>query len=464
MIFSSIEFLFLFLPLFLIIYWLAPDKGKNAVLLAGSLIFYAVGEPKYLILLAASVLTNYGLGLGIGRNGRLRNRIKGQKKAIYEKKQRRLLVTAVIFNVGLLVGFKVMSGRLGLPLGISFYTFQILSYLIDVYRYEQKRETSFVRLAVYVTMFPQLVSGPIVMYGEVRSSLHRRSFTADGLQDGLKLFTVGLAAKVLLADQLGFLWREAQVAGFESISTPLAWIAAAAYSMKIYFDFYGYTLMARGLGRILGFELPENFDTPYMARSVRDFYRRWHMTLGRWFRRYVYIPLGGNRRGELRTVCNLLAVWFMTAVWHGGTANYLIWGMLLWLLIVLERMLSALGADRLFGKGILRGIPHLYLWAVIPVTWICFAVTDVSQLQVYLGRMFGVLEGVSVSAGDWIRALQNYWYLLGIGALACTSAVRRLYQRWKDSVFGALFLTALFWFCVWRLQVEGNNPFMYSGF
>lgn len=464
MIFSSVEFLFLFLPLFLIVYWLVPDKSKNATLLAGSLIFYAVGEPKYLFLLMVSVLVNYGLGLSLGLNRRLRNRDKGQKKIAYEKRRKRILITAVLLNVGALLFFKVMSGKVGLPLGISFYTFQILSYLVDVYTGEQKRETSFVRLATYVTMFPQLISGPIVRYGEVRDHLHRRRFTAENLQEGMKLFTMGLAAKVLLADRLGFLWQEVQVTGFESISTPLAWIAAVAYSMKIYFDFYGYSLMARGLGRVFGFELPVNFRTPYMAGSVREFYRRWHMTLGRWFRRYVYIPLGGNRKGELRTVLNLLAVWCLTSIWHGSTANFLIWGMLLWLLIVLERQMSALGADKLFGKGVLRAVPHLYLLAVIPVTWICFAVTDTSQLQIYLCRMFGLLEGIRVSGGDWLKALENYGYLLGLGALACTPVVQRLYERWKDSVIGSLLLTALFWFCVWRLQVEGQNPFMYSNF
>jgi alginate O-acetyltransferase complex protein AlgI len=464
LIFSSIEFLFLFLPAFLILYRLFPDRMKNAVLLTGSLIFYALGEPGYLVLLMVSVLANYGLGLNLGRSVRQKGKGKKQKKNEYDRKRKYLFAAAVAGNVGILVLFKAGAGEQGIPLGISFYTFQILSYLIDVYTGEQRRETSFVCLATYVTMFPQLVSGPIVGYEEVRGSLHGRKFTAAGLQDGLKVFTMGLAAKVLLADRLGLLWREVQVTGFESISTPLAWLAAAAYSLKIYFDFYGYSLMAIGLGRMLGFELPENFSTPYMACSVRDFYRRWHMTLGRWFRRYVYIPLGGNRRGELRTVCNLLVVWALTAVWHGGTANFLIWGMLLWLFIVLERQLCALGIDRIFRKGVFRAIPHLYLWAVIPVTWICFAVTDVTQLQIYLTRMFGMSEGIRVSAGDWAKALQNYWYLFAVGALGCTSALKKLFIRWKDSVLGTLLLVGLFWLCVWRLQVEGQNPFMYFKF
>ncbi len=461
MIFSSIEFLLLFLPVFLIIYQLFPDKMKNGVLLIGSLIFYALGEIGYLVLLMVSVLINYFLGLHLERPPRQKGKRNKQKQKNNNRKRKVILLAAVAMNVGVLALCKAVMDGSTLPLGISFYTFQILSYLIDVYRGEQTRERSFIRFATYVTMFPKLVSGPITGYGQVRERLHKRKFGLEGLQAGLKTFTVGLAAKVLLADRLGLLWREVQVTGFESISTPLAWLAAIAYSMKIYFDFYGYSLMAVGLGRMLGFELPENFRLPYMAGSVREFYRRWHITLGNWFCKYIYIPLGGSRKGELRTVFNLLVVWALTAVWHGSTTNFLIWGLLLWLLIVFERQLQALGARKILSKGPMRAIPHLYLWAVIPVTWVCFAVTDPYQLPVYLGRMLGVTDGIRVSAGDWLRALETYWYLFGFGALACTPVLHKLYRRWKDSVIVTFLLVALFWLCVWRLQVEGNNPFMY---
>ena len=464
MIFSSIEFLLFFLPVFLVVYRLVPDRMKNAVLLLGSLIFYAYGEPKFLVLLMVSVLVNYFFGLHIGQGARQKGTDRKQKKRKYDRRRKYLFVTAIALNVGVLALFKSGIGGVGLPLGISFYTFQILAYLIDVYRGDVGREISFLRFATYIIMFPQLISGPLVSYGEMRDSLYKRKIDAVGLQEGLKVFTVGLAFKVLLADRLGFLWQEVQVTGFESISTPLAWIAAIAYSMKIYFDFYGYSLMAIGLGGMLGFRLPENFKEPYMSGTVREFYRRWHITLGNWFCKYVYIPLGGNRRGEFRTVCNLLLVWALTAVWHGSTANFLIWGMLLWLLIVVEKRLTAMGADRLFRKGILRCVPHLYLWIVIPVTWVCFAVTDVSQLQIYLGRMFSMNEGIRVSAGDWLKALSNYGYLLAAGAFACTPALKKLFRRWKDSLVAAVILVVIFWVCVWRLQVEGNNPFMYFRF
>lgn len=407
-----------------------------------------------MILLMISVLLNYFLGLHI-------QPVKGNRKNRHRKKKSKkiLLAAAIAGNLIYLAFFKGGVNALGLPLGISFYTFQILSYLIDVYRGEIRRERSFVKLATYITMFPQLVSGPIVSYGEVEASLADRKFTAEGIQDGLKVFTLGLVSKVLLADRIGLLWREVQVTGFESISTPLSWIAAIAYSMKIYFDFYGYSLMAIGLGRMLGIELPENFKTPYMARSVRDFYRRWHMTLGSWFCRYVYIPLGGNRRGELVTILNLLAVWGLTSLWHGSTPNFFVWGGLLWFLIVLERQFEKTG----IGKR-LKLLPHLYLWLVIPATWMCFAIPELTQLQVYLGRMFGVVQGINTRGNDWHMALRNYGPLFAVCLFSCTPLVQKLYRKWKDKIAGMLVLAALFWICVWRIGIEGNNPFMYFRF
>ena len=462
MIFSSVEFLLYFLPLFLLLYALTPKRLQNVTLLSGSLIFYALGEPRYLIILMLSVLINYFLGRRLARasgmNGSEEDKIK------LNKRRKNVFILALVFNLGLLTFFKYGAGKADLPVGISFYTFQILSWLIDGYRGEQKREVSFLTFASYVTMFPQLLSGPLVPYGELEKSLKSREFTAGNLQEGLKIFALGLTGKVLLADRIGLLWQEVQVTGFESISVPLAWMGALSYSLKIYFDFSGYSLMAMGVGRMLGFELPENFNLPYMATSVREFYRRWHITLGRWFCKYVYIPLGGNRRGELRTVCNLLAVWFLTSLWHGSTANFLIWGMFLWLAIVIERQLEALGISGHLKKGPGRFLCHLYIWAFIPITWVCFAVTDVEQLQIYMGRMFGVLPGIQVSAQDWIRALKDYGMLFLGCAIACTSLPRRLFEKLKDTLIGGIILAALFWFCIWRLQREGLNPFMYLQF
>lgn len=472
MVFSSVEFLLYFLPLFFILYGLTPDRCKNFTLLVGSLVFYTLGEPRYLALLLGSVLANYGIGRLLGKRAGYREQYKNRNSKKNRARYKNyigwlkvLMILAVAGNVGVLLVFKTAGEGETLPLGVSFYTFQILSYLLDVYRGEIPAEHSLIKTATYVVMFPQLVSGPIIKYGEVEAALSKRRMTWRSLQSGLKLFTLGLAAKVLLADRIGLLWNDVQVRGFESISTPLAWLGALAYSMKIYFDFAGYSLMAMGLGAMMGFSLPENFKTPYMAKSVRDFYRRWHVTLGRWFRNYVYIPLGGNRRGELCTVRNLLIVWALTGLWHGGRGNFLIWGILLWGIIVLERQIERFLENRSTGgKKVwkrMRILPRLYLWAVIPVTWMCFAITDVPELFVYLGRMFGAAPGAVVLRNDWLAALQSYGALFAVCFAACTPLVKRIFRRWKDSMAGNVILAALFWICVWRVLVEGNNPFMY---
>lgn len=462
MAFSSVEFLLYFLPVFLILYRFTPNKLKNITLMAGSFVFYAMGETRYLILLTVSVLVNYFVGIHLGTGGKRSSQsieVQTERKIKRDRARRVLLIVAVTANVAVLLLFKINSEQLGLPLGISFYTFQILSYLIDVYRGDIHRETSPMKFCDYIIMFPQLISGPIVRYEEVEKELSDRSFSMETLQEGLQIFTLGLASKVLLADRIGVLWHDVQVTGFESISTGLAWLGAFAFSMEIYFDFYGYSLMAVGLGKMLGFTLPINFDTPYMAKSVREFYRRWHMTLGRWFSRYVYIPLGGSREGEVCTIRNLLIVWVLTALWHGSTANFLIWGMLLCLCIIVERQLARTG----WGEY-LTLLPRVYLWCVIPVSWMCFAITDVEELHIYLGRMFHVIEGINVPGGDWKSALDNYGVWLGVGFLACTPLVQMLYHKVKDMIVCKIILAAIFWICVWRLVVEGNNPFMYFQF
>lgn len=458
------EFLLYFLPAFFLFYCLTPDKFKNVILVIGSLIFYAYGEPKFLLLLIFSVYLNYYVGLSLGNDSSYK-KIEYEEAAVCEetsisaktaKRKKLLLTAAVVCNVGVLMFFKVKDNAVGLPLGLSFYTFQVLSYLFDIYRGTVKTEKSLLRFAVCITMFPKLISGPLVSYGDIRDKLSRRRMTAAGLQDGLKIFTVGLVLKVLLADRVGILWHEVQVTGFESISTPLAWLAALAYSLKIYFDFYGYSLMAVGLGKMLGFSLPRNFKTPYMAKSVRDFYRRWHITLGRWFRDYVYIPLGGSRKGAARTALNLLAVWFLTAVWHGSSLNFLLWGGMLWGCIVLERLLEK---SALYRR--LRILPRVGLWFVITVSWMCFAITDMEQLSIYLGRMFGLVQGIRVRAGDWLDALKDYGLLLVVAMLGTTPLFERLYRRLKRHLAGIFLLALLFWICIQRLVMEGDNPFMY---
>ena len=463
MVFSTLLFLFRFLPITLALYYLAPAKWKNTVLFVCSLVFYSWGEVRLFPIMALAILINYTAGLGM-------------EKFAHSKRARLFfLIYSIVGSIGMLMFFKytnffitninallgtsIATLSLTLPLGISFYTFQILSYQIDVYRGEVSREYSFLKFATYVIMFPKLISGPITRYGDISDSLTERTFTVRGLEDGMKLFILGLAAKVLLADRVGILWHEVQVTGFESISTPLAWLAAIAYSMEIYFDFWGYSLMAMGLGRMMGIELPANFRRPYMARSVRDFYRRWHMTLGQWFCRYVYIPLGGSRQGELRTIFNLLVVWMLTAFWHGAGWNFFCWGGLLWICIVLERQLG-----RLKFVHKMKVLPHIYLWLVIPMSWMCFAITDLSQLQVYLDKMLWLVPGFSGGYEDAWKALSTYGGLLLVSGLACTPVIEKLYHKWQDKLPVKVLLSGLFWYCIWRLLLEGNNPFMYFSF
>ena len=463
MLFSSIPFLYTFLPCVLILYFLVPGWLKNTVLLLSSLFFYAWGEPRFVVFMVIAIVQGYVFGLLAEK---FRDRPKRAKLCLW---------ASAVVSLGLLgyckyadffirsfnavTGLSVPLLRVALPIGISFYTFQILSYQIDVYRGEVSREYSFLKFATYVIMFPKLISGPITRYGDISDSLTERTFTVRGLEDGMKLFILGLAAKVLLADRVGILWHEVQVTGFESISTPLAWLAAIAYSMEIYFDFWGYSLMAMGLGRMMGIELPANFRRPYMARSVRDFYRRWHMTLGQWFCRYVYIPLGGSRQGELRTIFNLLVVWMLTAFWHGAGWNFFCWGGLLWICIVLERQLG-----RLKFVHKMKVLPHIYLWLVIPMSWMCFAITDLSQLQVYLDKMLWLVPGFSGGYEDAWKALSTYGGLLLVSGLACTPVIEKLYHKWQDKLPVKVLLSGLFWYCIWRLLLEGNNPFMYFSF
>lgn len=446
MVFSSIEFLLYFLPIFILIYMIVPQKLKNVVLVLGSMVFYAYGDLFGLGLLAVSTAVNYLLARMIRR--------------------RSGLVAALAANIGVLILFKYYQGGAMLPIGISFYTFQIVSYLVDVYRGEVAAERNFIDFAAYVMMFPKLVMGPITSYKDLRKQLHRRRCDAECMQDGLKLFILGLGGKVLLADRLALLWNEVQVTGFESISTPLAWIAAVAYSLQLYFDFAGYSVMAMGLGRMLGFKLPENFRQPYMSASVREFYRRWHMSLGNWFCKYVYIPLGGSRGSEGRTVCNLLAVWLLTSLWHGTTGNFMIWGMGICLLIVLERQVGRLWKRITKNRDGSKApmICHLYLVAVIPVTWMCFAIPDLEQLGIYLSRMFGLRSAVAMYVGDWQKALDDYGLLLAAGIVASTPLVRWIYQKLEKKWFGMILLAACFWFCVHRILLQGENPFMYLNF
>ena len=450
MVFSSFEFLFRFLPIFLIIYFIVPAKYKNAVLLLGSIAFYTYGEGWYVVLLLASVGVNYIFG-----------------RMMYPKpeegrgnRQKIILMLALIYNFGMLFFFKYSGQADHLPLGISFYTFQIAAYIIDVYRGKVPAEKNLFRLGVYLTMFPQLVAGPIVNYSEVSSALKKRTVAIAQFEEGVRTLITGLAAKVIIADRIGMLWNNIQTIGFNSISTPLAWLGAFAYSIELYFDFSGYSLMAIGLGKMMGFEFPKNFCFPYMSKSITEFWRRWHITLGRWFREYVYIPLGGNRKGKIRTFLNLLVVWSLTALWHGAWYNYLVWGAMLLFLLILEKVFLLKWLEKS------KVLSHIYILVTVPVTWVAFAITEIKQLWVYLTRMFPFLGGPVgvINSQDFLKYLSDYIGLFLLGILFATPIPSIIYKRIKDNFAGTLAIAVILVLSLYYLAISNNNPFMYFNF
>ena len=387
MVFSSIPFLFRFLPVFMILYFVAPRRMRNIILFLGSLIFYAWGEPVYVLLMLFSTFSDYlhGCLIGACKN---RNVARG------------LLISSIVINLGILGFFKYSDFLIGtvnqllgcnipllnlpLPIGISFYTFQTMSYTIDCYRGEVKIQKNILDFGVYVVMFPQLIAGPIVKYRDVQEQLHERKTDIADINYGCRRFIVGLAKKVLLANNLGLLWTEISGAGPETTTVLGAWLGVLAFAFQIYFDFSGYSDMAIGLGAILGFHFPENFNYPYMAASITDFWRRWHISLSSWFKEYVYVPLGGNRRGLPRQLLNILIVWMLTGIWHGAGWNFLLWGLWFALWLILEKLVLL----RIF-KALPRMVGRLYTWLIVLVSWVLFAVESGSGAFAYLRIMFG---------------------------------------------------------------------------
>ncbi len=349
--------------------------------------------------------------------------------------------------------------NLTLPLGISFYTFQIASYAADIYRRKMKHTGTLLEFATYVSMFPQLIAGPIVQYQEVSSELESRKTTLYSIEKGLEIFCFGLGAKVLLANKIWIFWNQIQGIGYANLSTPAAWMGAVAYSFHIYFDFWGYSLMAIGLGHMLGFHLPRNFESPYMVKSVTEFWRKWHMTLGRFFREYVYIPLGGNRKGNLRMLINMLIVWSLTGLWHGASWNFVLWGLGFFVLLSLEKFI--------YGKFLenSRIIGHIYIWILIPVTWVVFAIPDLEQLAVYLQQLAGIhRQPVLVSTDQLMRYVREYGRLFAACAFFSTGLPKRIYYGIRGGIVVVALALAVFWMSVYELANGINNPFLYFRF
>ena len=352
-----------------------------------------------------------------------------------------------------------MDSNILLPLGISFYTFKMISYQMDVFRGKVEADNSFWSFGSYVCMFPQLTSGPIMRYDDASEGLEHLGCTPEQFEEGLRLLVIGLGAKVLLADRLGILWNDIQTIGFESISTPLAWLGAFTYSLQLYFDFEGYSLMAVGIGMMIGMPYIKNFDQPYMATSVSDFWRRWHMTLGSWFRDYVYIPMGGNRKGIPRLLLNLCVVWLLTGLWHGSGVNFLIWGITVGLFVIVEKLF--------YGKWLSRHklVSHIYVWIVIPLTWVIFAVTSLPDLGIYFGRLFPFFGiGETLNPQDIFKYFSMYWWLLLAGIFFCIPGVSAWFNKHRKSWYANALLLVLFWMAVYQLTNAANNPFMYFRF
>lgn len=464
MVFSSLNFVLIFMPVFFACYYIVPDKWKNAVLLIGSLSFYLVGTlktPYHFALFVLSIIVDFEVGVGIEK---------------YQKHKKAVLVSGILFHLIALSVFKYSDfvfsqltpfipklseiPSLGLPIGISFYTFQGISYIADVYRGKTKAEKSVLRYAVYIAMFEQLIAGPIVTYSRVKGSLKSRKINASAVLCGLGMFIFGLGLKVLLANPIGKLWSQTLAIGFESVSTPLAWMALFAYSFQIYFDFFGYSLMAVGLGKMLGFKLPKNFDHPYMSLTVTEFWRRWHITLGSWFREYVYIPLGGNRCSKARNLFNLLFVWLLTGIWHGAGYNFLLWGFILFLLIATEKYLT--------GKFLNShpAIGHIYMLLIIPLTWAVFAVSDMRELGVLFTRLFPFFGtgALSVFKYDYLKYLKEYYPFLIASILFSTRLPYKFLERIRNSVFVPILLLAIFSASIYCMYKGFDDPFLYFRF
>lgn len=461
MIFSSIPFLYYFLPLVLLVYFLMPWRGKNAVLLIASLIFYGWGEPKLLGLMVLTIALFYGCGLAIGRC-----EAKRWKKI--------WLGVSVVCGVGLLAVFKYadffigsfnsLTGlsipllKLALPVGISFYTFQCLSYTIDVYRGNVPAQKNPISFGAYVALFPQLIAGPIVRYVDVARELDSRTHSWENVSLGLRRFLVGLGKKVILADNFALLIKL-----FRESSEPSVlfyWMYAAAFMLNIYFDFSGYSDMAIGLGRIFGFRFCENFDYPYLSKSVTEFWRRWHMSLGSWFRDYVYIPLGGNRVSKGRWVCNILAVWMLTGLWHGAAWNFVLWGLVFAVLLLAEKWIPALG--RL--PAVVR---HGYVLLAVMLSFVLFNAESFAQVGRDFASLFGFggLPGVTVATWYYLRSF-GLLFLLGI--LGATPLPKRMGSRLAQTKAGpvveALLMLALLVVCTGYLVDGSFSPFLYFRF
>lgn len=461
MVFSSLTFLFAYLPIVLLVYYICPNRYRNLVLFIVSLFFYGWGEPIYVLLMLFSIFMNYGFGLFIDH---------------YRDKAKKALILCVVMNLVLLGFFKYWDFfastfasfglsfmpvlHISLPIGISFYTFQAMSYPIDLYKKDTTVQKSVINFGAYVTMFPQLIAGPIVRYRDVAQQLQSRKENIDQFYHGILRFVTGLSKKVLLANSCGQVWESINALSASQNSVLTAWIGIICYTFQIYFDFSGYSDMAIGLGKMLGFDFLENFNYPYISKSITEFWRRWHMSLSYWFRDYVYIPLGGNRKGFQRQICNIMIVWLLTGFWHGASWNFVVWGVFYGVILILEK---------LFLLKYLQKTPHwlahIYTMVIVMIAWVLFAQTDLSKALYYISMLFGNTGAVFNSVT--LYYLRNYAFLLIVSCIACTPIVKTKYNIFnhpKGQYLIPLVTSIMFLICI-AFIVDGTyNPFLYFRF
>ena len=468
MVFSSLDFLLWFLPIFFISYFLSSKNYKNLILLLFSLFFYAYGNiPNtiyYFFLIIISIVFNYFFCLYLG------NIKNNYRKFIF--------LLAMIFNFGILFIFKYYNffikvindlfihaedlklndPNIILPIGISFYTFQMASYIIDVYKNPKNKENNFINLSTYIIMFPQLIAGPIVKYNSIRKELVNKSINKNNILSGFYIFAIGLGYKVILANNLSIIWEKINALGYDGISTPLAWFGMYSFSFQLYFDFFGYSLMALGLGKIMGFTFPINFDEPYSSKSISEFWRRWNMTLGSWFKEYIYIPLGGNRLGTFKTIINLFIIWFLTGLWHGASYNFILWGMSLYILILIDKfIMKKLNFNT-------NALGHIMVILFIPLTFMIFAIDNIVELKEYFYRLLNIGETYG-NPVDIINFFNDYGKIFIISILFMTKIPRIYYNRLKNNNKIMIPLSIIIiLLSIYLIYIGLNDPFLYFRF
>lgn len=468
MIFSSIIFIFTFLPISLLLYYFAPKGIRNLILLLISLVFYAWGEPIYVLLMIFTTIFNFMMGILIWNN---KNRIKKGKKLLI------LTIVVDIFilgffkyygflidNLNIIFKFNIEYSELPLPLGISFYTFQTLSYVIDVYLGKVKAQKSLNSFALYVTMFPQLVAGPIVRYKDIKNQINNRHESVYKFGLGVERFIKGLCKKVLLANNIGVVWTAIQAINIDELSVLTSWIGIIAYTFQIYFDFSGYSDMAIGLGKMFGFDFIENFNYPYISYSVSEFWRRWHISLGSWFREYVYIPLGGNRVSKLKCIRNIFVVWMLTGLWHGASWNFIVWGLYYGVILLIEKNIL-----KGFLKRVPRFIKYIYTMVLVMIGWVLFGSESLRQALKYIGVMFGV-SGNSIIDTTGLYYLYTNLILLIILCLCSTPIISRIFNnivkkgQTKGLIIAVFIDSVVIIVSVSYLISQSYNPFLYFRF